>query len=87
MKFFGLIIFEITKLYNDFIADESRPTSPENQFTFSAPKNTATPHESIWKTYQKKPQPTSNKKLTESMQAEQAMNMEKSIVQDTYGPI
>ncbi|PKY63377.1 hypothetical protein RhiirA4_433146, partial [Rhizophagus irregularis] len=32
------------------------------------------------------PQATSNKKLTESMQAELAMDMEKSIVQDTYGP-
>ncbi|CAB4416076.1 unnamed protein product [Rhizophagus irregularis] len=67
-------------------ASGSRPTSPENQFTFSAPKDTATHHESIWNTYQKKPQPTSDNKLTESMQAELAMNMEKSIVQDTYGP-
>ncbi|CAB4490147.1 unnamed protein product [Rhizophagus irregularis] len=64
----------------------SRPTSPENQFTFSAPKETATHQESIWKTYQKKPQPTSDKKMTEAMEAERAMDMEKSIVQDTYGP-
>ncbi|CAB4430191.1 unnamed protein product [Rhizophagus irregularis] len=67
-------------------AGGSGPTSPENQFTFSAPKDTATHHESIWKAYQQKPQPTSDKKLTESMQAELAMNMEKGIVQDTYGP-
>ncbi|CAB5387434.1 unnamed protein product [Rhizophagus irregularis] len=64
----------------------SRPTSPENQFTFSAPKETASYHESIWNTYQKKPQPTSDKKLTETMEAERAMDMEKEIVQDTYGP-
>ncbi|CAB4403381.1 unnamed protein product [Rhizophagus irregularis] len=55
-------------------------------FTFSAPKDTAAHHESIWKNYQRKLQTTSDKKLTESMQAEQAMDMEKSIVQDTYGP-
>ncbi|CAB5315709.1 unnamed protein product [Rhizophagus irregularis] len=67
-------------------AGGSRPTSPENQFTFSAPKETATHQESIWKTYQKKPQPTSDKKMTEAMEAERAMDMEKSIVQDTYGP-
>ncbi|CAB5388465.1 unnamed protein product [Rhizophagus irregularis] len=67
-------------------AGGSRPTSPENQFTFSAPKETATHQESIWKTYQKKPQPTSDKKMTEAMKAERAMDMEKSIVQDTYGP-
>ncbi|CAB4435076.1 unnamed protein product [Rhizophagus irregularis] len=66
-------------------AGGSRPTSPENQFTFSAPKDTATHHESIWNTYRKKPQPISDKKLTESMQIEQAIDMEKSIVQDTYG--
>ncbi|POG70328.1 hypothetical protein GLOIN_2v1775938 [Rhizophagus irregularis DAOM 181602=DAOM 197198] len=51
-------------------AGGSRPTSPENQFTFSAPKETATHQESIWKTYQKKPQPTSDKKMTEAMEAE-----------------
>ncbi|PKY35299.1 hypothetical protein RhiirB3_455913, partial [Rhizophagus irregularis] len=67
-------------------AGGSRPTSPENQFTFSAPKGTATHQESIWKTYQKKPQPTSDKKMTEAMEAERAMDMEKNIVQDTYGP-
>ncbi|PKY47884.1 hypothetical protein RhiirA4_463284, partial [Rhizophagus irregularis] len=67
-------------------ASGSRPTSPENQFTFSTPKDTTAPHKSIWNTYRKKPQLTSDKKLTESMQAELAMNMEKSIVQDTYGP-
>ncbi|GBC40447.2 hypothetical protein GLOIN_2v1783570 [Rhizophagus irregularis DAOM 181602=DAOM 197198] len=66
-------------------AGGSRPTSPENQFTFSAPKETASRHESIWKTYQKKLQPTSDKKMTEAMEAERAMDMEKSIVQDTYG--
>ncbi|CAB5392155.1 unnamed protein product [Rhizophagus irregularis] len=66
-------------------AGGSRPTSPENQFTFSALKETASHHESIWKTYQKKPQPTSDKKMTEAMEAERAMDMEKSIVQDTYG--
>ncbi|CAB5348524.1 unnamed protein product [Rhizophagus irregularis] len=31
------------------------------------------------------PQPTSDKKMTEAMEAERAMDMEKSIVQDTYG--
>ncbi|EXX63038.1 hypothetical protein GLOIN_2v1885182 [Rhizophagus irregularis DAOM 181602=DAOM 197198] len=67
-------------------AGGSRPTSPENQFTFSAPKETASHHESIWNTYQKKPQPTSDKKMTEAMEAERAMDMEKNIVQDTYGP-
>ncbi|UZO03120.1 uncharacterized protein OCT59_023533 [Rhizophagus irregularis] len=67
-------------------AGGSRPTSPENQFTFSAPKETASHHESIWNTYRKKPQPTSDKKLTETMEAERAMDMEKEIVQDTYGP-
>ncbi|EXX56616.1 hypothetical protein RirG_214560 [Rhizophagus irregularis DAOM 197198w] len=67
-------------------AGGSRPTSPENQFTFSAPKETATHQESIWKTYQKKSQPTSDKKMTEAMEAERAMDMEKNIVQDTYGP-
>ncbi|CAB5342091.1 unnamed protein product [Rhizophagus irregularis] len=67
-------------------AGGSRPTSPENQFTFSAPKETASHHESIWNTYRKKPQPTSDKKLTEAKEAERAMDMEKSIVQDTYGP-
>ncbi|POG69441.1 hypothetical protein GLOIN_2v1777011 [Rhizophagus irregularis DAOM 181602=DAOM 197198] len=69
----------------NFQAGGSRPTSPENQFTFSAPKETATHHESIWKTYQKKLQPTSDKKMTKAMEAERAMDMEKSIVQDTYG--
>ncbi|EXX56978.1 hypothetical protein RirG_211330 [Rhizophagus irregularis DAOM 197198w] len=58
-------------------AGGSRPTSPENQFTFSAPKETATHQESIWKTYQKKPQPTSDKKMTEAMEAERAMDMKK----------
>ncbi|CAB5346248.1 unnamed protein product [Rhizophagus irregularis] len=67
-------------------ADGSRPTSPENQFTFNAPKETASHHESIWNTYRKKPQPTSDKKMTEAMEAECAMDMEKNIVQDTYGP-
>ncbi|CAB5357617.1 unnamed protein product [Rhizophagus irregularis] len=67
-------------------AGGSRLTSPENQFTFSAPKETASHHESIWNTYRKKPQPTSDKKLTETMEAERAMDMEKEIVQDTYGP-
>ncbi|CAB5346210.1 unnamed protein product [Rhizophagus irregularis] len=67
-------------------ASGSRPTSPENQFTFSAPKENASHHESIWKTYQKKLQPTSDKKMTEAMEAERAMDMEKSIIQDTYGP-
>ncbi|PKC53885.1 hypothetical protein RhiirA1_478384, partial [Rhizophagus irregularis] len=43
------------------------------------------PVESIWNTYRKKPQPTSDKKMTEAMEAERAMDMEKSIVQDTYG--
>ncbi|PKC67709.1 hypothetical protein RhiirA1_458107 [Rhizophagus irregularis] len=70
---------------HNFQAGGSRPTSPENQLTFSTPKDTNTPHESIWKTYQKKLQPTSDKKMTEVLEAERAMDMEKSIIQNTYG--
>ncbi|CAG8507126.1 10025_t:CDS:2 [Rhizophagus irregularis] len=70
---------------HNFQAGGSRPTSPENQLTFSTPKDTNAPHEGIWKTYQKKLQLTSNKKMTEALEAEHAMDMEKSIVQNTYG--
>ncbi|RGB23483.1 hypothetical protein C1646_774437 [Rhizophagus diaphanus] len=69
-------------------AGGSRPASPENKLIFTSPKDTsdASQYESIWKNYQQKPKLTSDKKLTEAMEVERAMNLEKDIVQDTYGP-
>ncbi|RGB42740.1 hypothetical protein C1646_750638 [Rhizophagus diaphanus] len=50
-------------------ASGSKSASPENKFTFSLPKDTsdAPQYESIWKNYQQKLKPTSDKKLTEVM--------------------